>query len=58
MIELDDPKDAFHGLPQLAEMKGQATPICPLTLVTTAISRRKGVTFSKVFGNHITRAAQ
>lgn len=50
-IDYSDEKNAFYGLPQLKEMKGQRTQICPLTLVSASTDRRSGEFITKVFNN-------
>ena len=42
IIELDDEKDIFYGLPQLRGMRGQRAQLCPLTMVTASVDRRTG----------------
>lgn len=51
-IELDDPKNAFYRLPQIAGMRGQQVPLCPLTMVTTAVDRRTGKFLRTIFNNY------
>jgi hypothetical protein len=41
-MRLDDPKYVYHGLPQLVGLRGASSPICPHTLATAAVDRRKG----------------
>lgn len=41
-IRLDDPKYVFYGLPELTGFGPRSTPVCPLTLATTAADRRTG----------------
>jgi len=51
MIDHSDQKNAFYGLPQLVEMNGQRTQICPLTLVTASTDRRTGSFIRTVFNS-------
>ena len=51
-IDCSDKKIAFHGLPQLAGMKGQNVQFCPLALVTASTQRRTGTFLGKIFGNY------
>jgi hypothetical protein len=41
-IELENPKDAYFGLPILTSFEPKPTPICPATLATTTADRRTG----------------
>ncbi|MGN6480970.1 hypothetical protein [Luteibacter sp.] len=41
-IDNVDKKNVFFGLPQLKGLAGQRTQLCPLTLVTATLDRRKG----------------
>jgi hypothetical protein len=41
-IELEDPRNAFFGLPILTAYMDLPTPICPLALTTTSVDRRRG----------------
>lgn len=50
-IDFSDPKNAFYGLPQLKDMRGQSAQICPMTLVSAATDRRKGDFILTVFRN-------
>jgi hypothetical protein len=50
-IDFTDKKNAFYGLPQLKEMRGQTTQICPMTLVSASTDRRKGDFIHTVFQN-------
>lgn len=47
-IAFDDPRNVFHGLPQLRGMRSQTGQICPLTLVTASLARRTGTFFRKI----------
>jgi hypothetical protein len=58
MIELNDQKNVFYGLPQLAGMAGQQTQMCPLTLVTASTDRRTGKFIRTVFDGYVQRAGQ
>lgn len=51
IIEFNDKKNVFWGLPQLSGMEGQQTQVCPLTLVTASIDRRTGRFLLTVFDN-------
>ena len=48
-IRLDDPKYAYHGLPELTFLDKRDTPECPLSVVTAALARRSGRYMSTVF---------
>lgn len=48
-IRLDDPKYAFHGLPELSFLDQKDTPVAPMTLVTASLDRRTGKFLSQVF---------
>ena len=50
-IDFADQKNAFYGLPQLKDMRGQTAQICPMTLVSAATDRRKGDFIHTVFQN-------
>ena len=50
-IDFTDQKNAFYGLPQLKDMRGQTTQICPMTLVSASTDRRKGDFIHTVFRN-------
>lgn len=50
-IRFDDPKYAFYGLPQLTGFCEKATPICPHSLLTAAIDRRKGIYIRTILEN-------
>jgi len=50
-IRLDDPRYAFHGLPQLTGFSPRATPICPHSLVTAAVDRRQGTYLRTILEN-------
>lgn len=54
-IDFSDEKIAFYGLPQLAGMDGQKSPICPLTLVTASLDRRTGKYLRTIFDNQLKR---
>lgn len=49
VIDYSDPKDVYHGVPQLSGMAGQRTPVCPLSLVTASADRRTGTYLKGVF---------
>ncbi|PMS22547.1 hypothetical protein C0Z18_04260 [Trinickia dabaoshanensis] len=51
-----DACNAFHGLPQLVDMTGQCSPLCPLTLVTASVDRRTGDFIRTVFDNAVRNA--
>jgi hypothetical protein len=51
-----DTCNAFHGLPQLTDMTGQCSPLCPLTLVTASVDRRVGNFIKTVFDNAVRNA--
>jgi len=57
-IDFSDPRNAFHGLPQLVGMSGQRAQICPLTLVTSSLDRRTGKQLRFVFDNCAREAAK
>lgn len=50
-IDFTDKNNAFYGLPQLVEMDGQRTQICPLTLITASVDRRTGIFIRTIFDN-------
>lgn len=41
-INLDDPNDAYFGLPILVDHKCELSEICPMALATTSAHRRTG----------------
>ncbi|MFJ2990796.1 hypothetical protein ACIPF8_23315 [Collimonas sp. NPDC087041] len=51
IIDFNDKKNVFYGLPQLTGMAGQRTQTCPLTLVTASVDRRTGKFIRTVFDN-------
>jgi hypothetical protein len=51
-----DACNAFYGLPQLADMAGQCSPLCPLTLVTASVDRRVATFIRTVFDNAVRNA--
>lgn len=55
-IDHSDKKNAFYGLPQLKNLKGQIVQICPMTLVSTSTDRRRGDFIFSVFSNMRNRA--
>lgn len=55
-VDHSDRKNAFYGLPQLKNLKGQIVQICPMTLVTTSTDRRRGDFIFSVFSNMRNRA--
>lgn len=57
-INFADKKNAFYGLPQLTDMDGQKTQVCPLTLVTASLDRRTGKFIRTVFDNHLRNAGK
>jgi hypothetical protein len=48
-LRLDDPKYAFHGIPELWFLEKKDTPLAPPALVTASLDRRTGKFFSLVF---------
>ena len=48
-IRLNDPKYAFHGIPELWFLEEKDTPVAPITLVTASLDRRTGEYISLVF---------
>ncbi|QEI09308.1 hypothetical protein FXN63_13600 [Pigmentiphaga aceris] len=50
-IDYSDKKNAFYGLPQLKNMRGQSAQICPMTLVSASVDRRRGDFIYTVFEN-------
>lgn len=52
IIGFKDKKNAFYGLPQLGEIPGQQSQICPLILVTTSADRRTGKFLQTIFQNN------
>jgi hypothetical protein len=50
-IDYSEKNNAFYGLPQLKDMKGQVAQICPLTLVSASTDRRSGAFIITVFNN-------
>ncbi len=52
-IQLDDPKQAFAGVPILTGCEKQSTPICPLALATTSADRRTGRFLCTVLENQM-----
>ncbi|MGI2035626.1 hypothetical protein ACRQ1B_24920 [Rhizobium panacihumi] len=50
-IDYSDKKNAFYGLPQLKNLKGQIVQICPMTLVSASTDRRRGDFIFSVFSN-------
>jgi hypothetical protein len=50
-IRFDDPKDAYHGLPELSQFGVPVPPICPHRLVTASIDRRTGTYLSTMLHN-------
>ena len=57
-IRLDDPKYAFHGLPQLAGFHPNSSPVSPMSLATAATDRRTGRYLSTVLAAHARAAAR
>lgn len=55
-IELSDPKQRYAGLPILTGLK--LGPLCPSTMVTSALDRRKGDYISTIFHNVATSEAE
>lgn len=54
-IQIDDPKFAFYGLPILVEKDTSNTIVCPYTLSTTVISRKKHNFLSTILKNKINK---
>jgi len=50
-ISLEDPVNAYYGLPVVTKYKTKSTPICPLTLATACLDRRDGNYWSKLLIN-------
>jgi len=50
-ISFEDPIDAYYGLPVVTKYKSNSTPICPLTLATACLDRRKGNFWSTLLIN-------
>jgi hypothetical protein len=50
-IRLDDPKYAFYRIPELSDFGPTSTPVCPSSLATTTLSRRKGTFLSGILAN-------
>jgi len=48
-IRLDDPKYAFHGIPEVSFLETNDTPLAPVTIVTASLDRRTGTFLSLVF---------
>lgn len=48
-----DEKNVFFGLPQLKEVAGQQTQLCPLTLVSATLDRRMGDYLFTIMANLI-----
>jgi len=48
-IRLDDPKYAFHGIPEVSFLEKNDMPVAPITLVTASLDRRTGKYLSLVF---------
>ena len=48
-LRLNDPKYAYHGIPELWFLEKKDTPVAPLTLVTASLDRRTGKFISLVF---------
>lgn len=55
LIDSEDSKNAFFGLPQISGMAGQTTQICPLTLVTASLDRRSGFFLRNIYENNARR---
>lgn len=53
VIDYMNEKNAFYGLPQLAEMKGQRVQQCPHTLVTVTIGRKDPNFLITLLENHL-----
>ena len=45
----DDPSYVYAGLPEITFLVERDTPVCPITLVTTALDRRTGMFLSTVY---------
>jgi hypothetical protein len=52
-IRLDDPKYAFHGIPQLTGFWDKPTPVCPLSLAAASADRRTGRFLSGVLASYL-----
>lgn len=52
IIDFNDKKNAFYGLPQLGGMPGQKVQICPLTMATTSADRRTGKFLQMIYQNN------
>ncbi|MDR6226823.1 hypothetical protein [Desmospora profundinema] len=50
-LSLDDPKYIYYGIPQINFKAKNVTPICPLTMVTACVDRRKGDYIYSIFTN-------
>lgn len=57
-IKFDDPKFAFYGLPILVERQNGNTIVCPHSLSTTTLARRKGDFLSTILSNNIKRLGE
>jgi hypothetical protein len=53
----DDPGYVYAGLPEITFLIEKDTPVCPITLVTTALDRRTGTLLSSVCGSSARRIA-
>jgi hypothetical protein len=53
----DDPSYVFAGLPEITFAVERDTPVCPITLVTTALDRRTGAVLSTVYRSAARRGA-
>ncbi|MFZ3001542.1 MAG: hypothetical protein WA071_14535 [Undibacterium umbellatum] len=58
IIDYNDKKNAFYGLPQIANMQGQVTQFCPATLVTASVHRKTGIFIKTVYNNYLERTIQ
>ncbi|WP_230680234.1 hypothetical protein [Ralstonia solanacearum] len=51
IIDFNDFKNVFFGVPQIAGMRGQKVQFCPYALVTSFLDRRSGVYLMGIFNN-------
>lgn len=52
-IELENPKYAYFGIPQLIGFWNNSTPVAPRTLVTTAADRRTGISIGRQLATYL-----
>ena len=57
-IRLDDTHYVYYGIPQLKGLGGRQFVVCPATLVTAAIDRRRGDFWNMVLANYKRLIAQ